>query len=44
MSIESMRRCIIDMILWTDDQRKMKLIYTFLSRNLKKREGENAYE
>jgi hypothetical protein len=44
MSVELMRRAIIDMILWTDDPKKMRHIYVLLGTLLKRREGEPGYE
>ena len=43
MSKELMRRAIIDMILWTDSEKKIKIIFRFLSSLLKKAE-DGSYE
>ena len=42
MSKELMRRAI-DMILWTDSEEKIKIIFRYLSSLLKKAEG-GSYE
>ena len=44
MSVDLMRSAIIDMILWTDDPKKMRHIYVLLGTLLKRREGEPGYE
>lgn len=43
MSKELMRRAIIDMILWTDSEEKIKIIFWYLSSLLKKVE-DGSYE
>lgn len=43
MSKELMRRAIINMILWTDSEKKIKIIFRFLSAFLKKAE-DGSYE
>ena len=43
MSKELMRRAIIDMILWTDSEEQIKIIFRYLSSLLKKVEG-GSYE
>lgn len=43
MSKELMRRAIIDMILWTDSEKKIKIIFWYLSSLLKKVEA-GSYE
>lgn len=43
VSRELMRRAIIDMILWTDNEEKIKSAYLFLSSLLKRAE-DGSYE
>ena len=43
MSKELMRRTVIDMILWTDSEEKLKIVYRFLC-SLLKRSEDGSYE